>query len=270
MAAMKKKRSVTVCPEISGSDRIRYEVGNLQGLGARERQEDSFTAMNALDEQLYSIYGLMFAICDGMGGMADGKTASETAVQCLRDSFSVMDRTGKIGELLKESVLSASEKVEEILAGDGGSTVVTGIILREKLYFASAGDSYLYLYRDGKLLRLNAAQNICSSLYLNNIRRNSTEVDICRTDPEAAALTGFLGMPGLSDVDYSVRPLNLRKGDIILACSDGIAAFMTEEDIIEALQWPDVQDKCKRLEAHIQERAAPNQDNYTAFIVKCI
>ena len=269
MGLSRKKLSVTVCPEMSSDSKLRYEVGNLQGIGARARQEDSFTLVNALDEQKSDALGLMFIVCDGMGGMKDGKLASETAIKSLRNSFSQMNRLERIGEQLKESAFSASDEVEKILEGDGGSTVVAGIIIHEKLYFASVGDSFMYLYRDGSLYRLNVEHNICYQRYLEDIKDGALDAKSCREDPEAAALTQFLGMPGLSEVDYSANPINLRKGDVLLACSDGVGGVVEESEIIEALQWFSVNDMCQRLEKHIISHANPNQDNYTALTIKC-
>lgn len=270
MALSRKRKNVTVAPLTSGDNMMRYEVGNLQGIGTRKRQEDAFAIINALDEQKYRTYGLMFAVCDGMGGMKDGKIASDTAINSFRNSFNNMNKNGKIASQLHESVFSASDEVESILGGDGGSTVVIGIIIHEKLYYASVGDSFLYLYRDGSLYRLNHEHTVCQTLYLENIRDGSTEVESCRQDPDAAALQQFLGMPGLSDVDCSVRPINLRKNDIILACSDGVGGTLDESEIIEALQWPFVKDECGRLEQYIVDHRKNNQDNYTAIIVKCL
>lgn len=268
MAMQKRKYGKTVSPELSAC-KLRYETGNLQGIGSRARQEDSFTLMNALDEQKYDSLGLMFAVCDGMGGMKDGKLASEKAISKLREFFDNMDRRGKISEQLRDAVFSASDEVEQVLGGGGGSTAVIGIIFHEKLYFACVGDSFLYLYRNGSLYRLNRHHTICHDLYLGNIRSGSTETQSCREDPEAAALSQFLGMPGLSDVDVTVRPLNLRKEDVLLACSDGVGGVLDESEIIEALAWLSPQDNCSKLEEHIFEQAVPNQDNYTALIVKC-
>ena len=261
----KRKKNITVTPETGGG--LRYQVENLQGIGARERQEDSFTLVNALDEQQYNDYGLMFAVCDGMGGMKDGKIASETAINSFRNFFSDMDRSGKIAMQLKESVFTASEEVERLLDGDGGSTVVIGIILHEQLYFASVGDSYFYLKRDGKLYRLNAEQNLCHQRYLENIRDGTLDPQECREDSEAAALTQFLGMTGLSEVDGSVRPMFLHKGDVLLACSDGVGGVLDEKEIIDALDHPE--EMCRQIEQRIVEHSNPNQDNYTAVILKC-
>ena len=65
-----------------------FDIANLQEIGKRMRQEDSFAFVNALDRSMYDARGMMFCVCDGMGGMADGKLASDTAVQCLRRSWS--------------------------------------------------------------------------------------------------------------------------------------------------------------------------------------
>lgn len=268
MAWIKKKpkRSVTVTPQ--SGDRLRYRIDNLQGIGARTGQEDSFMLINALDERQYDAYGLMFAVCDGMGGMKGGKLASETALNSFRRFFAEMDRKGRIAMQLRKSVFDASYEVENLLKGDGGSTVVIGIILNEQLYFASVGDSYFYLKRDGKLYRLNREQNVCHQRYLENIRDGILSPGNCREDSEAAALTQFLGMCGFSEVDCTMRPMFLRKGDILLACSDGVGGVLDEKEIMGALDCP--QEACRRLEQRILEHANPNQDNYTAVIINCI
>ena len=264
----KQKKNVTVTPETENSSGLRYQVENLQGIGTRARQEDSFTLVNALDERQYKEQGLMFAVCDGMGGMKDGKVASEAAINSFRKSFSEMDRRGKIAIQLKESVFTASQEVERLLDGDGGSTVVIGVILHEQLYFASVGDSCFYLKRDGKLYRLNAEQNLCHQRYLENIRDGIFDPKECREDLEAAALTQFLGMPGLSEVDCSVRPMFLQKGDVLLACSDGVGGVLDEKEILDALEISE--EAGRRIEQRIVEHARHNQDNYTALIIRCV
>lgn len=255
-------------PKNSGI-KLRYEAANLQGAGARERQEDAFTLVNALDEQMYDRFGLMFAVCDGMGGMKDGKLASDTAISCLRDFFNNMNRSISIPLQLKNCLENASCEIERALDGEGGSTAVVGIILDEQLYFASVGDSFLYLYRNGGLYRLNRHHTVCHDLYLKNIRSGSTETQSCREDHEAAALSQFLGMYELSEIDASVRPLNLHSGDILLACSDGVGGVLDKSEIVKALEQSAPQSMCKMLEERITGHSNPNQDNYTALVIEC-
>ncbi len=260
----------TLEPTVELYETMKYRVANLQGIGARQRQEDSFTQMNALDEALYNNYGLMFAVCDGMGGMKDGKLASETAIASFRRFFTDMDRRGRVAEQLRQSVYAASEEVEQLLDGDGGSTVVIGIIYHEQLYFASVGDSFFFLKRDGKLYRLNTEHNVCHERYLENIRDGIFDPSECRSDPEAPALSQFLGMIGMCSVDYSVRPMWLQRGDVLLACSDGVGGVLSEYEILDALNCESGQDACRMLEQRLVEHARPNQDNYTALLIQCL
>lgn len=111
---------------------LTYQVANLQEVGARARQEDSFMFANAFDVTEIREKGLLFVVCDGMGGMKDGKVASETAIASIRQSFINMDRDADLAKQLKESVYLAADEVEQRLGGDGGSTLVAGILFQEK------------------------------------------------------------------------------------------------------------------------------------------
>ena len=249
---------------------LSYQMANLQGVGSRERQEDSFATANAFDVTEIREKGLLFVVCDGMGGMRDGRLASETAVAGIRNFFMAMDRKRDMAGQLKESIFRAADEVREKLDGDGGSTVVAGIIFEEKLYYASVGDSYLYLRRGNGLYRLNREQNLCNEKYLESIRSGNLNPREAEEAPEASALTQFLGMTGFCQVDCSVRPLPLREGDILLACSDGVGAVLEEQEIWNALNFNSPQAMCQQLEQGIFAHAKKNQDNYTALVVKCM
>lgn len=249
---------------------LSYRLANLQGVGTRSQQEDSFVVVNAFDVMKIKEQGLFFAVCDGMGGMADGALASQTAVQSLKESFTSMSTASDLAEQLKKSVYRASSEVESKIGGDGGSTLVGGIIYQEKLVYASVGDSFLYLYRNGSLYRMNREQNVCHSNYMEAVKEGSVDPSDYQEHSDAAALTGFLGMIGLEDIDCSVRPFPLMRGDVILACSDGVGGVLMENDIKAALELPSEQDMCHRIEQKLVDYARTNQDNYTAFVVKCV
>lgn len=247
-----------------------YQVGNLQGIGARERQEDSFCIVNAFDEDKRKKNGLFFAVCDGMGGMKDGKIASETAVASFRSAFEGMDREDDLSDVLKTAAFRASAEVEAILEGQGGSTVVAGIIYRDRLHFVSVGDSCFYLIRDGQIYRLNLEHNMCNQIYLRCIENGIVDATDGKADEESAALTGFLGMSGLDLTDGTVRPIPMKAWDILLACSDGVGGTLTEQELRNALDGSDPVEMCRKLEAGILGHAKPHQDNYTAVVVKCV
>lgn len=249
---------------------LSYHVGNLQGIGARARQEDSFTLANAFDVKQMKNNGLLFVVCDGMGGMKDGKVASETAIASIRESFGYMDKAGDIAAQLKESVFLAASRVEAALEGQGGSTVVACYIYNEKLYYASVGDSFLYLKRGDHLYRLNQEHNMCNQIYLSCIREGNLDPSIGREDPESVALTQFLGMIGLDEVDGFVRPMPLKEGDVILACSDGVGGVLSKQEVFSCLNRYAPQEMCQCIENGIVAHNKSHQDNYTAVVVKCV
>ena len=70
-----------------GKNKLPYLAANLQGIGARKSQEDSFAFANVFDAEQIEKNGLLFVVADGMGGMRDGKIASDTAVYSIKNDF---------------------------------------------------------------------------------------------------------------------------------------------------------------------------------------
>lgn len=249
---------------------LSYYVGNVQSVGARERQEDSFAIGNAFDVKKMRDQGLLFAVCDGMGGMKDGKIASETAVTCIRNYFQNLNVSEDIAEQLRSYMLHASEQIEDILEGQGGSTAVVGVLYNEGLSFVSVGDSFLYLKRGSNLYRLNQEHTMCQQIFLECIRSGDINPETGRNDPETVALTQFLGMTGFNEIDGTVRPIPVMEGDVLFACSDGIGGTLDEREIFMALSRNDVHEMCSYIEKNVLAHGKPNQDNFTGVVVKCV
>ena len=247
---------------------IPYCAANLQGIGARKSQEDSFAFANVFDAEQIEKNGLLFVVADGMGGMKDGKIASETAVFSIKNDFEKMDRSVNLAPQLEQSVYRASELGEERLEGYGGSTLIAGILYEQKLYYSSVGDSFLYLMRDNQLIRINRAHNLENQIHMQTIQRGEFDPDKA-IDSESAALTQFLGMVGMDEVDSFFTPFQMQDKDILLACSDGVAGVIAEPIMLECLKKEDPQQMCMALENEIINQRRNSQDNYTALIIQC-
>lgn len=247
-----------------------YHIANMQGIGSRERQEDSFGYLNACDVKAIRERGLYFAVCDGMGGMKDGRIASESAVQYIFGQLSHMDLQKNIAAQLKQYVYESSAVVEEKLEGQGGSTAVACLIYQDALYFASVGDSFLYLKRGEELIRLNTEHNLCTRMYKEAIESGELDPEPPRVHPESHALTAFLGMPGLAEMDGSVKPYPIKEGDVILACSDGVGGVLSEGEVLTALSYKEPEAMCEAIKLGVLAHQKPNQDNFTAVVVKCV
>ncbi len=267
----KKRRKTPLSPAREKPVRLLgYQTASLQGIGARERQEDAFVLVNENDAVMIKKRGLLAAVADGMGGMLGGTQASGSVTATLAEDMDRLDTSGNIADQLRRSVIRAGEAVYSSLGGDGGSTVVAALIFDEKLYFSSVGDSYLYLLRDGSLVRLNREHNLRAERRLAAIRSGRMPAAEDDDGPEAQALSSFLGMPGTPDVDGLLRPMGLRDGDVLLLCSDGVGGVLDQAALTGALSGPSASAACRAMDGAIARARRQFQDNYTALVIRCV
>lgn len=260
------KLSVSVPPPVR---LMSYRMANMQGVGSRQYQEDSFAFVNAMDVREMKRDGLFAILADGMGGMQSGQFASQNAIASMKETFYAMNRNADIPFQLCKGVKEASDKIYDNLGGTGGTTLVACVFYNEQCYYVSVGDSCLYLLRNGVLLRLNREQNVLHQHYMELIQRGDIEPFGAREDPEQDYLIGFLGMPELADIDCFLRPLSLHDGDVFLICSDGVENSMTSEELAMCLSRNTPEEICRSMEQRIALERKVNQDNYTALVIQC-
>ena len=241
-------------------------VGNVQGIGARERQEDSFAICNVSDPEALAQHGLFAVVADGMGGMSDGNEASEAAVEAMVQLFRSLLEEGDIPRQLREGVLAVSDGIFQRFQGRGGTTAVAVRILGDTLHWLSVGDSAIFLKRGECVFQLNREHTCLNDLYLQELRREPIQKERAERDEDARRLTAFVGMDRLDRADQSLRPWRLKPGDVILLCSDGISGVLTAPELKEAMSLPP-DEGCHLLETMVGEKALPAQDNYTGVLI---
>lgn len=235
------------------------EVSNLQGMGAREEQQDAF-AISPLES--YSKDGLLMVLCDGMGGMVDGGTIAAETVSWLMSTFPREDP-----DAAAKWIATWSRKVHQRFLGQGGTTLVAAFVKEDNLYFWCLGDSDLFLLRDGFLYALHVSQNYRNQLVLRALA-GALAVEDAFSDEQAAALSQYIGKADVTCA-YTHIPCKLQGKDTLLLCSDGISNALSLTRIREALAFP-APAAADLLEAAILSKADPLQDNYTAIIMKYI
>ena len=247
---------------------LTFQVGNIQGVGGRERQEDSFALLHAADAGEIARRGLFAVVADGMGGLEDGKQISEGAVDTLLQLFQALNDEGDIPRQLKEGICAVSDGLFQRFSGRSGTTVVAVRIFQDSLHWVSVGDSAIYLMRGGGVFQLNQEHTYLNQLYARELEQERIDKSRAEQDEDARRLTAFVGMPQLEQVDYSLRPLPLQAGDRILLCSDGISGVLSPPELMEAMALePDR--GCSLLESMVLEKNLPEQDNYTGIIISC-
>lgn len=253
-------------PEETGPLAIR--VANLQGIGEREEQEDSFAVLNATALAELSSQGLFALVADGMGGMEGGRQASEWAADFFIQLFRERDPKRSVPEWFYQSVHVVSDSVYRQFGGRSGTTLVAVHLLEDRLHWLSVGDSAIYLARDGGVFQLNREHTCLNQLYLQELEQPVIDKARAEQDEDARRLTSFVGIDRLAEVDLNLRPLTLKRGDALLLCSDGISGVLTPPELLEAMSLPP-EESAALLEHMVLEKGIPGQDNYTGILIAC-
>ncbi|MFQ7401115.1 MAG: PP2C family protein-serine/threonine phosphatase [Neglectibacter sp.] len=233
------------------------ELANLQGIGKREEQQDAFgiSRMEHLEED-----GLLAVLCDGMGGMAEGgMIAAETAAEMV--GMFPWENDSTVADWIRQR----SGRVYQQFRGHGGTTLVAALLRGKFLSFWCVGDSDLFLLRDGKLYALNVRQEYKNDLVLRALE-GTFPVEEAFFDPQAGALSEYIGKEDVR-CDYTYIPFPLQPEDVLLLCSDGVSDTLTLRQIRETMALSP-QACCDKLEEEILAAGKPNQDNYTAIVLK--
>ena len=241
-------------------------VGNVQGIGAREGQEDSFALVNASDPEAMARRGVFAVVADGMGGLADGKAISEAAVDGFLQLFQTLDETGDVPRQLLSGTCAINDALFQRFGGRSGTTAVAVWILRDRLHWISVGDSAIFLMRHGGVFQVNREHTRLNELYLEELSREPSDPARAESDEDARRLSAFLGMPELREADYNRRPFLLCPGDVLLLCSDGISGVLTPAELREAMCLPP-DAGCRLLETLVLEKGLPAQDNFTGTMI---
>lgn len=238
-------------------------AANLQGIGAREGQEDSFAILGAADP---AENGLLALVADGMGGMADGKAASEWTAECFLQLYQEKRPDQPMPEWYYQTMHAVSDSVYQRFGGRSGTTLVSVYIRENRVHWLSVGDSAIFLSRGGGVFQLNREHTCLNRLYLQELDREVIDKRQAEMDPDAPRLTSFVGIERLTEIDLSLRPLTLERGDALLLCSDGVSGVLTPPELLEAMTLAP-EEGCALLERMILEKNVPQQDNYTGIFI---
>jgi protein phosphatase len=200
----------------------------------RKINEDSF---------LVSPETSLYAVCDGMGGHNAGEVASRMAIETIS---AFVERSAVEKEItwpwgldanvsfeanrLKTAIRLANARVyqaadnREELTGMG-TTVVAVLVSPGLVTIGSAGDSRCYRVRDGELSQLTRDDSWVSAALGEGIL-NSDDVE---HHPLRNVITKAVGARDTIDLD--VVEHELKPGDLLMLCSDGLHGMINDQEI---------------------------------------
>lgn len=171
----------------------------------------------------------LFLVADGMGGHKAGDYASRCAIETITQYISESDENSAVG-VIGRAIQKANEEIkrhsdtEEELQGMG-TTIVAASIKGNELCVANVGDSRLYIAGSKGIRQVT----IDHSLVEEMVRKGGIRPEQARLHPDKNIITRALGV--MDEVDIDFFKVELRPGDIVLMCSDGLSNMIEDEEI---------------------------------------
>ncbi len=186
----------------------------------------------------------LFLVADGMGGAEAGERASALAViaieQFMLNSFkwffgSNSAEAQRILSQFQAAFKHADARVLEEAAehpelSGMGTTVTMAFQLGAQLCILHAGDSRAYIYRDGELLQLTEDHTVTAEM----VRNGSLRPEEASGHRLRHVITNVIGGNELG-VNVECLAVELRDGDRLLMCSDGLNEMVPDEQIAATL-----------------------------------
>jgi protein phosphatase len=254
-----------------------------------KNNEDNFLVSAYKISEENSARVLCAVLCDGVGGHQAGEIASEIGVNTITKV--VAESNGQqFPEVLKTAIERASEEVvfsaklslgedEDSNRAGMGSTASVAILVGNRLYTATVGDSRIYLIRRGTIQQLSKDHTwIQDALEIGLITEEQVP-----GHPNNHVIRRYLGSSGIPEVDTRLylhdedtdesaeanQGTRLQIGDIILACSDGLSDLVEDEEIRQIVEdlSENLNEAVKKLIGLANERGGHDNIAIIAFSI---
>jgi serine/threonine protein phosphatase PrpC len=205
------------------------------------------------------VHDPLFAVADGMGGHQGGEVASKLALERLRRAA---DGGSDLADVVREANRAVFSKASEDPGLAGMGTTLTAVVLQgDRLRLAHVGDSRMYRIRDGNMERVTRDHTVVENL----VEKGQLTPREAHIHPQRSILTRALGVE--EDVQVDEAEIDLKPGDRLLLCSDGLTGMVDENDILRILTENDDDPQAASDALVDAANDAGGQDNITAVVL---
>jgi serine/threonine protein phosphatase PrpC len=237
---------------------MRFTVYQESRIGGRKSNQDRVA-------HCYSRDALLMVIADGMGGHLHGEIAAQIAVQYITEAFQREGRPKLPDPLmfLSRALTNAHHAILDYAVDRGlpeapRTTCVACVIQDNIAYWAHAGDSRLYLIREGNLLVRTRDHSRVQML----IEQGAINEAQAAVHPSRNRVFSCLGGNHSPQIDYS-RKTPLKAGDVFALCTDGVWSPLANGALIRGLADNDVMKAVPQLLTQAGNLAGSSADNMT-------
>jgi serine/threonine protein phosphatase PrpC len=247
---------------------MRLDLATAEYIGARTQQQDLAAAMPFAS-------GAVLVLADGLGGHESGADASRIVVDTFREACAGgrFNHPETRRQALRETVERANARIGEGVNPAHGhrgmaSTVVAAVLAQDELNWVSVGDSHLYVWRGGRLRKLNEDHSQAGLMVRSGQYHAS--------DPEVQAVKSVLvsALTGrkLEIVDLPQKSFRIEPGDVLILASDGLNTLDDEEieGIVAEVRGNGAVNLSRTLLERVRSRRLERQDNTTVAIARVL
>ena len=234
---------------------MRLKYGSATDVGmVRQSNEDAFSAEDEL-----------FVVADGMGGHNAGEVASALAVTTIKSGArNGVTTPGQFRELVQQAntaIYTAS--LDDSTQSGMGTTVTAMAVLpgeNPRVMVANVGDSRTYIYRAGRLDRVSIDHSYVQEL----VNEGIITPEEARVHPRRNIVTRALGIDRSVMVDVFTQ--EVRTGDRLVLCSDGLVDEVSDVDIARVLGQHSYPQECAEALVMVANSNG-GRDNTTVVVV---
>lgn len=187
----------------------------------------------------------VYIVADGMGGHQAGDYASKCTVETMVREIRGCFEQSPI-RILSKAIRIANDQVrrkareDESLYGMG-TTVVAATFLGRYLQVANVGDSRLYIINE-EVRQITRDHSLVEEM----VRMGGLDRETARNHPDKNIITRAIGARDTIEIDFFHE--ELKSGDLVLMCSDGLTNMLEDEEIGRILKTPGtIEEKAERL-----------------------
>jgi serine/threonine protein phosphatase PrpC len=242
---------------------MRFTIYQESRRGGRKNNEDRLA-------YCYSRDALLLVIADGMGGHYYGEVAAQIAVQTLANAFQQEAQTMLDDPFLflqrhisrAHNAISAYSEAHR-LKDSPRTTLIACVIQESVAYWAHAGDSRLYLIRQGCIISQTRDHSQVQML----VDEGVISREQAKTHPDRNKVYSCLGGSHPPEVECS-RKTPLHSGDLLVLCTDGIWSVMPGDVMAQSLQNPDLVQSAAQMMDRAEKLGGAQGDNLSLIAVR--
>jgi serine/threonine protein phosphatase PrpC len=242
---------------------MRFAIYQTSQIGGRKYNQDRVG-------YVYTDEALLLVLADGMGGHLHGEIAAQIAIHTFMQAFAriAQPRIPDPEAFLRETTKDSNEAIIHYasvnhLAGNPGTTCVAALVQDGVVNWAHAGDSRLYLLREGSVINVTRDHSVVQQWADWGLITQ----DEMKTHPDRNKISNCLGDAEYFYVETSPG-VPVQSGDVLLLCSDGLWSPLSNNEIAEVMAEGALSNSVDQLVKLALLREHARADNTTAVAAR--